>query len=73
MHAETDDARGIDVVFLYDATLFQVPLPLEESVFFNVVMRRRAAREIVQRLIPFRGRATDVEVEESVADLERFE
>jgi hypothetical protein len=53
--------------------LFQVPLPLEESVFFHVVMRRYAAREIVQRLIPFRGRATYVEVEESVADLERFE
>jgi hypothetical protein len=28
VHADTDDARGIDVVFIYDITLFQVPLPL---------------------------------------------
>jgi hypothetical protein len=28
--------------------LFQAPLPLEESVFFHVVMRRHATREIVQ-------------------------
>jgi hypothetical protein len=27
VHADTDDARGIDVVFIYDNTLFQVPLP----------------------------------------------
>jgi hypothetical protein len=33
---------------IYDATLFQVPLPIEESVFFRVVMRRCATREIVQ-------------------------
>ena len=48
VHANTDDARGIDVAFIYDDTLFQVPLPLEESVFFHVVMRRHATREIVQ-------------------------
>jgi hypothetical protein len=30
---DTGDARGIDVVFIYDDTLFQVPLPLEECVF----------------------------------------
>jgi len=29
-------------------TTFQVPQPLEESVFFHVVMRRRATCEIVQ-------------------------
>jgi hypothetical protein len=34
VHADTDDARGIDIAFIYDDTLFQVPLPLEESVFF---------------------------------------
>src|SRR5215217_5044847 len=48
VHADTGDARGIDVAFIYDDTLFQVPLPLEESVFFHVVMRRHATREIVQ-------------------------
>jgi hypothetical protein len=48
VHVNTDDARGIDVAFIYDDTLFQVPLPLEESVFFHVVMRRHATREIVQ-------------------------
>ena len=24
VHADTDDARGIDIAFIYDATLFQV-------------------------------------------------
>jgi predicted extracellular nuclease len=48
VHADTDDARGIDVAFIYDDTLFRVPLPLQESVFFHVVMRRNATREIVQ-------------------------
>jgi hypothetical protein len=47
VHADTDDLRGIDVAFIYDDTLFRVPLPLEESVFFHVVMRRYATREIV--------------------------
>ncbi|HVD54348.1 MAG TPA: endonuclease/exonuclease/phosphatase family protein [Propionibacteriaceae bacterium] len=48
VHADTNDARGIDVAFIYDDSLFQVPLPLKESVFFHVVMRRHATREIVQ-------------------------
>jgi len=48
VRADTDDARGIDVAFIYDVTLFEVPVPLEESVFFHVVMRRNATREIVQ-------------------------
>jgi hypothetical protein len=34
VHADTDDARGIDVVFICDNTLFQVTLPLGTS---NVV------------------------------------
>jgi hypothetical protein len=29
VHADTDDARGIDVAFIYDDTLFQVPCPLK--------------------------------------------
>ena len=56
VHADTDDQRGIDVAFIYDDTLFEVPLPLEESVFFHVVMRRNATREIVQ--VNFRTRSS---------------
>jgi len=48
VHADTDDARGIDVAFIYDDTLFRLPAPPEDSVFFHVVMRRNATREIVQ-------------------------
>jgi len=48
VHADTGDARGIDVAFVYDDTLLEVPGPPEESVFFHVVMRRNATREIVQ-------------------------
>jgi len=44
-HSDTDDARGIDVAFLYDSALFQVP---PGETFFHVVMRRNATREIVQ-------------------------
>ena len=46
VHADTVDARGIDVAFLYDGQLLEVPPPA--SVFFHVVMRRNATREIVQ-------------------------
>jgi hypothetical protein len=46
VHADTGDARAIDVAFIYDATVFQSSLPLEESVFIHVVMRRNATREI---------------------------
>lgn len=45
VHADTDDARGIDVAFIYDPTLFEVP---PGETFFHVVMRRNATREIVQ-------------------------
>jgi predicted extracellular nuclease len=48
VHADTGDARGIDVAFIYDDTLFQIPPPPEQVVFFHVVMRRHATREIVQ-------------------------
>lgn len=50
-HADTDDARGIDVAFLYDTTVFEVP---PDETFFHVVMRRNATREIVQ--VNFRTR-----------------
>jgi predicted extracellular nuclease len=45
VHADTDDARGIDVAFLYDPDRFEVP---DGETFFHVVMRRNATREILQ-------------------------
>jgi predicted extracellular nuclease len=45
VHADTDDARGIDVAFIYDPALVEAPV---DQVFFHVVMRRNATREIVQ-------------------------
>jgi hypothetical protein len=55
VHADTDDARGIDVAFLYDPTLLAVPAG---EVFFHVVMRRNATREIVQVNFTSRGGRT---------------
>jgi hypothetical protein len=52
VHADTADARGIDVAFLYDPALFEVP---DGETFFHVVMRRNATREIVQ--VNFRTQA----------------
>ena len=46
VHADTDDDRGIDVAFLYDPT--RLTVPTADAVFFHVVMRRNATREIVQ-------------------------
>lgn len=46
VHADTDDARGIDVAFLYDPQ--RLTVPPADAVFFHVVMRRNATREIVQ-------------------------
>jgi hypothetical protein len=45
VHADTSDARGIDVAFFYDPRFFEVP---PGEVFFHVVMRRTATRDIVQ-------------------------
>lgn len=44
-HADTADARGIDVAFLYDPTRLTAP---PEEIFFLTVMKRNATREIVQ-------------------------
>ena len=44
-HANTDDARGIDVAFIYDDTISSC---CPSRPFFHVVMRRNATREIVQ-------------------------
>jgi endonuclease/exonuclease/phosphatase family metal-dependent hydrolase len=46
VHADTVDERGIDVAFLYDPTWLTVPA--QDAVFYHVVMRRTATREIVQ-------------------------
>ncbi len=46
IHADTADARGIDVAFVYDSALLEVPV--EDSVFYHVVIRRTATRDIVQ-------------------------
>jgi hypothetical protein len=43
VHADTDDARGIDVAFLYDPEVLTAG-----ETFYHVVMRRNATREIVQ-------------------------
>ncbi len=52
-HADTDDARGIDVAFFYDTAHLEVP---PGETFFHVVMRRNATREIVQ--VNFTTKAT---------------
>ncbi|MET1133856.1 MAG: hypothetical protein ABWX60_10590, partial [Aeromicrobium sp.] len=44
-HADTDDARGIDVAFLYDTSVLEAP---PSETFFHVIMRRNATRELVQ-------------------------
>ncbi|WP_017555585.1 endonuclease/exonuclease/phosphatase family protein [Nocardiopsis baichengensis] len=51
-HADTSDRRGIDIAFLYDPDLLQVP---PEAVYQHVVMRRTGTREILQ--VNFRTRA----------------
>ena len=43
VHHHTQDRRGIDVAFIYDADLFT-----PDAVFDHVVMRRTATRDIVQ-------------------------
>ena len=43
VHADTDDRRGIDVAFIFDADLFT-----PEMVFNHFVLRRTATRNIVQ-------------------------
>jgi len=48
VHSDSPDQRGIDVAFVYDTNLFEVPLPLEDNVFNHVIMRRTATRDIVQ-------------------------
>jgi len=46
VHADTNDARGIDVAFIYDSVLFETPATNE--IFNHVVLKRNATRDIVQ-------------------------
>ena len=48
IHHDTQDARGIDVAFLYDKNRFTVPEPISENVFSHYVMKRTATRDVVQ-------------------------
>ena len=48
IHSDSPDQRGIDVAFIYDENLFEVPLPLVDNVFNHFVMRRTATRDILQ-------------------------
>jgi len=46
VHADTKDARGIDVAFIYDRVLFKQPS--DHEIFNHVVLKRNATRDIVQ-------------------------
>lgn len=46
VHADTNDARGIDVAFIYDKKLFKKPR--KKDTFSHVVIKRNATRDIVQ-------------------------
>src|SRR5574341_66972 len=48
IHHDSPDRRGIDVAFLYDGSLFEVPQPLADNVFSHFVLRRTATRDILQ-------------------------
>ena len=48
IHHDSPDKRGIDVAFIYDSNLFEVPLPLADNVFSHFVLRRTATRDILQ-------------------------
>ena len=48
VHHDTPDKRGIDIAFIYDGNLFEVPSPLADNVFSHFVLRRTATRDILQ-------------------------
>jgi len=48
IHHDTNDKRGIDVAFLYDANRLTVPEPLDQNVFSHFVLRRTATRDLLQ-------------------------
>lgn len=53
IHADTQDNRGIDVAFIYDADKFETK---PEEVFFHTIVKRVATREIVQ--VNFKSKAS---------------
>lgn len=48
IHHDSPDRRGIDVAFIYDKRLMDVPRPLSKNVFSHFVLRRTATRDILQ-------------------------
>jgi predicted extracellular nuclease len=56
VHADTQDERGIDVAFLYDKDKFAVD---SQNVFFHVIIKRYATRDIVQA--NFRSKISNTE------------
>lgn len=52
VHADMNDERGIDVAFLYDESRYKID-PAE--IFFHVVLRRNATRDIVQVSFTVKG------------------
>lgn len=48
VHHDSPDHRGIDVAFIYDGNLLQVPAPPTDNIFSHFVMRRTATRDILQ-------------------------
>jgi len=55
VHHDSPDKRGIDIAFIYDGNLFEVPEPLADNVFSHFVLRRTATRDILQ--VTFRTKA----------------
>lgn len=53
VHADTKDARGIDVAFIYDKKLFKKPR--KKDIFSHVIIKRNATRDIVH--VNFRTRS----------------
>ena len=45
IHADTQDERGIDVAFIYDKDKFEAD---PQNIFFHVIVKRYATRDIVQ-------------------------
>jgi predicted extracellular nuclease len=48
VYHETQDSRGIDVAFVYDAGRFLVPEPASTNTFSHYILKRTATRDIVQ-------------------------
>ncbi len=60
IHHDSPDQRGIDVAFLYDGNLLEVPEPLADNVFSHFVLRRTATRDILQVTFKTKGRQREL-------------